>query len=603
MTAKGHASAKGSEAKAIAAQENGSSQHAHLTTPTKLTGSEILWATLVGEGVREVFGYPGGAILPAYDALRKFPIKHILVRHEQGAAHMADGYARASGGVGVAIATSGPGATNLVTGIATAMLDSIPIVCITGNVSSKVLGTDAFQEIDITGITLPVTKHNFLVSKAEDLARALRQAFQIAKSGRPGPVLVDITKDAQQATAIFDFEAAKPKPYRPHPMLHVEDSGLTHAAELIRNAKRPVILAGHGVMESGAMEQIRTLAERAQIPVALTLLGLGGFPASHPLNMGMMGMHGEAWVNDAIQEADLLVACGMRFDDRVTGTLATYATKAKKIHIEVDPAEVNKNVKVDVALVGDLREVLEMLLPRIAGRDGSAWLKTIEASKGEVAVHDIKNLPDSGHLYAAHVMHDLWRMTGGDAIVVTDVGQHQMWEAQYFRHEKPRTLITSGGLGTMGYALPAAIGAKIACPQKEVWVIAGDGGFQMTAAELATIVQEKIKINIAVINNGYLGMVRQWQEFFYESNYEATPLVSPDFVKLADAHGIPGRAVRTRGEVEAAVNAARSAAGPYLLNFLVEKEDSVYPMIPAGKALHEMIRRPGSDPLEERSDD
>jgi acetolactate synthase-1/2/3 large subunit len=595
-------------ANATTAKPNEAQADAHLTTPTRLTGSEILWATLAGEGVREVFGYPGGAILPAYDALRKFPIKHILVRHEQGAAHMADGYARASGGVGVAIATSGPGATNLVTGIATAMLDSIPIVCITGNVSSKVLGTDAFQEIDITGITLPVTKHNFLVSKAEDLAHALRQAFQIAKSGRPGPVLVDITKDAQQATAIFDFEAAKPKPYRPHPMLHVDDSGLTHAAELIRNSKRPVILAGHGVMESGAMEQIRTLAERAQIPVALTLLGLGGFPASHPLNMGMMGMHGEAWVNDAIQESDLLIACGMRFDDRVTGTLATYATKAKKIHIEVDPAEVNKNVKVDVALVGDLREVLEMLLPRIGsrgqgGRDGSAWLKTIEASKGEVAVHDIKNLPDSGHLYAAHVMHDLWRMTGGDAIVVTDVGQHQMWEAQYFRHENPRTLITSGGLGTMGYALPAAIGAKIACPQKEVWVIAGDGGFQMTAAELATIVQEKIKINIAVINNGYLGMVRQWQEFFYESNYEATPLVSPDFVKLADAHGIPGRAVRTRGEVEAAVNAARSATGPYLLNFLVEKEDSVYPMIPAGKGLHEMIRRPGSDPLEERADD
>jgi acetolactate synthase I/II/III large subunit len=590
--------ANATAAKPIEAQAN-----AHLNTPTRLTGSEILWATLAGEGVREVFGYPGGAILPAYDALRKFPIKHVLVRHEQGAAHMADGYARASGGVGVAIATSGPGATNLVTGIATAMLDSIPIVCITGNVSSKVLGTDAFQEIDITGITLPVTKHNFLVSKAEDLAHALRQAFQIAKSGRPGPVLVDITKDAQQATAIFDFEAAKPKPYRPHPMLRVEDSGLAHAAELIRNAKRPVILAGHGVMESGAMEQIRTLAERAQIPVALTLLGLGGFPASHPLNMGMMGMHGEAWVNDAIQEADLLIACGMRFDDRVTGTLATYATKAKKIHIEVDPAEVNKNVKVDVALVGDLREVLEMLLPRISGRDGSAWLKTIDASKGAVAVHDIKNLPDSGHLYAAHVMHDLWRMTGGDAVIVTDVGQHQMWEAQYFHHEKPRTLITSGGLGTMGYALPAAIGAKFACPQKEVWVIAGDGGFQMTAAELATIVQEKIKINIAVINNGYLGMVRQWQEFFYESNYEATPLVSPDFVKLADAHGIPGRAVRTRAEVESAVNAARSAAGPYLLNFLVEREDSVYPMIPAGSALHEMIRRPGKDPLEERAED
>jgi acetolactate synthase-1/2/3 large subunit len=593
----------GTKPRAKTAETNPAHDNAHLTTPTRLTGSEILWATLAGEGVKEVFGYPGGAILPAYDALRKFPIKHVLVRHEQGAAHMADGYARASGGVGVAIATSGPGATNLVTGIATAMLDSIPIVCITGNVSSKVLGTDAFQEVDITGITLPVTKHNFLVSKAEDLARILREAFQIARSGRPGPVLVDITKDAQQATAIFDFEAAKPRPYRPHPMLHVDDAGLAQAAELIRNSKRPVILAGHGIAESGAMEQVRTLAERAQIPVGLTLLGLGAFPASHPLNLGMMGMHGEAWLNDAIQDADLLIACGMRFDDRVTGTISSYATKAKKIHIEIDPAEINKNVKVDVALVGDLREVLEMLLPRVSGRDGSAWLKAIEASKGEVAVRDIKNLPDSGHLYAAHVMHDLWRMTGGDAIIVTDVGQHQMWEAQYFRHEKPRTLITSGGLGTMGYALPAAIGAKFACPEKEVWVIAGDGGFQMTAAELATIVQEKIKINIAVINNGYLGMVRQWQEFFYESNYEATPLVSPDFVKLADAHGIPGRTVRTRAEVEDAVKAARSSSGAFLLNFMVEKEDSVYPMIPAGSALHEMIRRPGKDPLEESADD
>ena len=577
--------------------------NAHLTAPTRLTGSEIVWATLVGEGVTDVFGYPGGAILPVYDALRKFPIHHVLVRHEQGAAHMADGYARASGKVGVAIATSGPGATNLVTGIATAMLDSIPMVCITGNVPSKVLGTDAFQEIDITGITLPVTKHNFLINKTEDIAPALRHAFQIAQSGRPGPVLVDITKDAQQGTAIFDFAAAKPRPYRPHPMLRVEESGLQEAAELIRNAKRPVILAGHGVTESGAMEQIRTLAERAQIPVALTLLGLGCFPASHPLNLGMMGMHGEAWVNNAIQEADLLIACGMRFDDRVTGTPATYALKAKKIHIEVDPSEVNKNVKVDVALVGDLRAVLEDLLPRISGRDGSAWIKTIEASKGAVAVRDIKNLPDSGHLYAAHVMHDLWRITDGDAIVVTDVGQHQMWEAQYFHHERPRSLVTSGGLGTMGFALPAAIGAKIACPDKEVWVIAGDGGFQMTAAELSTIVQEKIKVNIAVINNGYLGMVRQWQEFFYDSNYEATPLVSPDFVKLADAHGIAGRAVTTRPDVAIAVNEARTAPGAFLLNFMVEKEDSVYPMIPAGHALHEMIRRPGKNPLVESPDD
>jgi acetolactate synthase-1/2/3 large subunit len=577
--------------------------NAHLIAPARLTGAEIVWATLVGEGVDTVFGYPGGAILPVYDALRKFPIHHVLVRHEQGASHMADGYARASGKVGVALATSGPGATNLITGIATAMLDSIPMVCITGNVPSKVLGTDAFQEVDITGITLPVTKHNFLVLRAEDIAKTIRLAFQIAQSGRPGPVLVDITKDAQQATTTFDFDAAKPRPYRPHPMLRVDDAGLEHAVELIRNAKRPVILAGHGVSESGAMEQVRTLAERTQIPVALTLLGLGAFPASHPLNLGMMGMHGESWVNEAIQEADLLIACGMRFDDRVTGSTSTYSLKSKKIHIEVDPSEINKNIKVDVALVGDLRDVLELLLPRIAGRDGSAWLRTIEASKGASSVLDIKNLPDLGHLYAAHVIHDIWRITGGNAIVVTDVGQHQMWEAQYFHHEHPRSLVTSGGLGTMGFALPAAIGAKFACPEKEVWVVAGDGGFQMTASELSTIVQEKIKINIAIINNGFLGMVRQWQEFFYDRNYESTPLISPDFVKLADAHGIAGLAVRTRAEVAGAVAQARSAPGTFLLNFLVEKEESVYPMIPAGSALHEMIRRPGKDPLLETADD
>jgi acetolactate synthase-1/2/3 large subunit len=386
-------------------------------------------------------------------------------------------------------------------------------------------------------------------------------------------------------------------------MLHVDETGLEQAATLIRNAKRPVILAGHGVIESGAMEQVRTLAERAQIPVGLTLLGLGAFPASHALNLGMMGMHGEAWVNHAIQEADLLIACGMRFDDRVTGTTGTYATKAKKIHIEVDPAEINKNVKVDVALVGDLSAVLEQLLPRISGRDGSAWLKTIDTIKGAAAVRDIKNLPDDGHLYAAHVMHDLWRITGGDAIVVTDVGQHQMWEAQYFHHEQPRTLITSGGLGTMGFALPAAIGAKFACPDKEVWVIVGDGGFQMTSSELSTIAQEGIKINIAIINNGFLGMVRQWQEFFYDKNYECTPLRSPDFVKLADAHGIAGRTVRTRAELAGAVEEARSAPGAYLLNFMVEQEDSVYPMIPVGSALHEMILRPGKSPLLETPDD
>ena len=583
--------------------------HAQLEaeSTTQLTGAEILWATLEAEGVREVFGYPGGAILPVYDAMRKFPVRHILVRHEQGATHMADGYARASGRVGVAIATSGPGATNMVTGLATAMLDSIPIVCITGQVSSKVLGTDAFQEVDITGTTLPVTKHNYLVTRAEDIAPTVREAFAVAVSGRPGPVLVDITKDAQQATAPYNFAAAAPRPSRPHPMLRAEDATITEAAKLIRSARRPVILSGHGVIKSNATAQVMALAERMQIPVATTLLGLGGYPASHPLALGMMGMHGESWVNQAIQQSDLLIACGMRFDDRVTGTLATYAPHAKKIHIEIDPAEINKNVKVDIALIGDLQAVLERILPQVFydGPAESPWLKQINASKGEQAVRDIRNLPDLGHLYAAHVIHDLWRATDGDAIVATDVGQHQMWEAQYYKHESPRTLITSGGLGTMGFALPAGIGAKVARPEKEVWVIAGDGGFQMTACELSTIAQEHLDINIAVINNGYLGMVRQWQEFFYEKNYASSPILSPDFVKLAEAHGIPGATVRSRPEVAGALAAARGTRGPFLINFLVEKEESVYPMIPAGAALDQMIRRPaqGPDPMLESADD
>ena len=567
-----------------------------------LTGAEILWATLVGEGVRDVFGYPGGAILPAYDALRKFPIRHILVRHEQGATHMADGYSRASGRVGVAVATSGPGATNMVTGIATAMLDSIPIVCITGQVSSKVLGTDAFQEVDTTGVTLPVTKHNYLVTRAEDIAPAVRDAFRVAQTGRPGPVLVDITKDAQQATAPYEFAEAEPAPSRPHPMLHATSEAMRQATELLLSAKRPVILAGHGILQSNAMAEVRELAERLQIPIACTLLGLGAVPASHPLNFGMMGMHGESWVNEAVQQADLLLALGMRFDDRVTGTLATYAPNAKKIHIEVDPSEINKNVKIDVALIGDLRCVLRDLLPALPRRDDITWVRAVNAMKGTAAVRDIQNLPDNGHLYAAHVMNDLWHATNGDAIIVTDVGQHQMWEAQYYKHEHPRSLITSGGLGTMGFALPAAIGAKVACPEKEVWVVAGDGGFQMTSPELATLMQEKLDLNIAVINNGYLGMVRQWQEFFYEKNYQSTPLLSPDFVKLAGAYGMHATAVRRRGEALPAIRAAQQHPGGSLIDFQVEQEDSVYPMIPAGAALNQMIRRPDS-PLVETSED
>jgi acetolactate synthase-1/2/3 large subunit len=574
----------------------------------QLTGSEILWATLVGEGTTTVFGYPGGAILPIYDALRKFPIHHVLVRHEQGASHMADGYARASGKVGVCMATSGPGATNLVTGIATAMLDSIPVVCITGQVSSKVLGSDAFQEVDITGITLPITKHNYLVTRAEDIASTVREAFQVARSGRPGPVLIDITKDAQQATAPFSFEAAAPAPVRPHPMLKAESTSIAQAIELIKSAKRPLILAGHGVIESRAREQVIAFAERQQIPVASTLLGLGAFPTYHPLSLGMMGMHGESWVNNAIQQSDLLLAFGMRFDDRVTGNLATYAPNAKKIHIEIDPSEINKNVKADVALIGDLKEVLNLLLPLLPAKNDASWISEVNAMKGTAAVRDIINLPDNGHLYAAHVINDIWReaLDAGrlaQTIIVTDVGQHQMWEAQYYKHDAERSLITSGGLGTMGFALPAAIGAKAACPEKDVWVIAGDGGFQMTAAELSTIVQEGYAINIAVINNGFLGMVRQWQEAFYDKNYAASPILSPDFVKLADAHGIAGAHVSQRKHVIPTVTKARTSGKAFLINFQVEKEDGVYPMIAPGAALHEMVRRPTKDPLLETAED
>ncbi|HTS37734.1 MAG TPA: biosynthetic-type acetolactate synthase large subunit [Candidatus Solibacter sp.] len=558
-----------------------------------MTGAGVLWECIEREGVKHVFGYPGGAILPAYDALKHSSIHHILVRHEQGATHMADGYARASGQVGVAVATSGPGATNMVTGIATAMLDSSPIVCITGQVGSKLIGSDAFQETDITGVTLPITKHNYLVTHASEVARTIREAFYVARSGRPGPVLVDITKDAQQSSCTFDWEAAKPQLPGYRPDLSPAPKEYDMALELIHNAKRPVILAGHGIMISGAMREVRDFAERAGIPVALTLLGIGAFPAAHPLNLGMMGMHGEAWVNTTIQEADLLLAFGMRFDDRVTGNLKTYAPNAKKIHIEIDPAEINKNVKVDVALVGDLKEVLHELLPRVESPDRSEWLDFIDKLKGDSAVRDIQNLPDSGHLYAAHVINDLWRETrDGDAVVVTDVGQHQMWEAQYYKHEKARSLITSGGLGTMGFALPAAIGAKVARPEADVWVVVGDGGFQMTMAELATIVQEKLKVNIAIINNGFLGMVRQWQEFFYERNYAATPLLNPDFAKLGEAYGIRSMTVTERSQVVPSVRDARQHDGPVLIDFKVEQEDTVYPMVAAGASLHDMIRRP-----------
>jgi len=558
----------------------------------KLSGAQITMEVLVKEGVEYIFGYPGGAIMPIYDAMLDYNVHHVLTRHEQGAAHAADGYARASGKVGVAMATSGPGATNLVTGIATAMLDSSPIVCITGQVPSQVIGTDAFQETDITGITLPITKHNYLVTEIEELAEVLREAFYVAQSGRQGPVLVDIAKDVQNEKIEFRWndEPVKLPGYRPD--MSADQHTFQEAADLINNAERPIILAGHGVIASDAMKELLKFVDRTNIPLSMTLLGLGGFPASHPLNLGMMGMHGESWVNTAIQEADLLLAFGMRFDDRVTGNLANYAKKAKKIHIEIDPTEIDKNVKVDIAIIGDLREMLEKLLPFTKKGKHEEWLNQIESHKGDSAVRDIKHMPDMGRLYAAHVIHDIWRLTNGDALVVTDVGQHQMWETQYYHHDSPRSLITSGGLGTMGFALPAAMGAKLSCPDKEVWVICGDGGFQMTAAELTTMAQEEIDLNVAIINNGYLGMVRQWQEFFYNGRYSATPILSPDFVKLAEAHHATGIRVSQREDVETAVRKAQSTPGVVVIDFAVEKEDSVYPMVATGADLDDMIRRP-----------
>lgn len=569
----------------------------------KRTGAQIVWESLAREGVGIVFGYPGGANLPIYDAMLDYPVHHVLVRHEQGAAHAADGYARASGKVGVAMATSGPGATNLVTGIATAFMDSSPMVCITGQVTSRYIGYDAFQEADVTGVTLPITKHNYLVTRTQDIACTIREAFYIARSGRPGPVLIDIAKDAQQASCEFDWDEAAPRLPGYRPNLSALPSEYQKAVDLINSARRPVILAGHGVMVSGAMSGLREFAEKANVPVAMTLLGIGGFPASHPLNLGMMGMHGEAWVNHAIQEADLLLAFGMRFDDRVTGNVKTYAPSAKKIHVEIDPSEINKNVKVDVALVGDLREALEALLSSIDHGDHADWLDHIGEMKGDAAVRDIQNLPDNGHLYAAHVINDLWQLTDGEAIVVSDVGQNQMWAAQYYRHNRPRSHITSGGLGTMGFALPAAIGAKFAVPDEEVWVIAGDGGFQMTMPELATIAQENIKVNIAIINNGFLGMVRQWQEFFYERRYAATPLLSPDFCKLAEAFGHKALRVTERSQVRDAVEQARAELGTVVIDFRVEQEDAVFPMVPAGADLHAMIRRPTPSVLVETGAD
>ena len=557
----------------------------------KKSGAEILWECLVREGVEVVFGLPGGTIMPVYDAMLNYPVHHVLVRHEQGAAHMADGYARASGKVGVAIATSGPGATNLVTGIATAMLDSSPIVCITGQVHANLIGGDAFQETDVTGITLPITKHNYLVTSADEIAEVVREAFYIARSGRPGPVLIDICKNAQVEEAEFVYPEQVSLPGYVPPT-HPPKSDIQKAIQLLEKAERPVILAGHGVMMSGAMEELQMFAVKTQTPVAMTLLGLGAFPASHPLSLGMMGMHGEAYCNLAIQNSDLLLAFGMRFDDRVTGNLRSYAPRARKIHVEIDPSEVHKNVQVDVPLVGDLKTTLRDMLPLVDEYDHDSWMAQIDAWRADKEARDILSWPEDGKLYTAKVIHDLWEFTKGSAILTTGVGQHQMWTAQYYTQDQPYKLITSGGAGTMGFGLPSAIGAWFAHQDSEVWVIDGDGSFQMTQAELSTAVQEGANIKIAIMNNHFLGMVRQWQEFFFESRYAGTPLNGPDFVMLAAAHGIPARRVVAPEEVSPALEFAQGTSGPVLLDFRVEKEEAVYPMVPSGADLDQMIRRP-----------
>ena len=560
----------------------------------KLSGAEIIFECLMREGVDLIFGFPGGAILPFYDAMTKYPqVHHVLVRHEQGAAHMADGYARATGKVGVAVATSGPGATNLTTGIATAMMDSSPMVCITGQVATAVIGSDAFQEVDVTGVTLPVTKHNYLVYDVEDLAYTIREAFHIARTGRPGPVLIDVPKDVQNAKTEYVYPEDEIVLPGYHPRQEATQEELEAALHLIQEAERPVILAGHGVLMSGATREVLRFAETTQTPFALTLLGKGGLPESHPLSLGMMGMHGTGYANLAIQNADLLLAFGMRFDDRVTGNLKTYAPNARKIHIEIDPSEIHKNVHVDLPIAGDLRTVLNQLLPALPPIEHRGWLAQIRNWMEDSDERDIVHQDVGDRLFAAHVIHDMWTATEGNAVVVTDVGQHQMWEAQYYLHERPHTLITSGGLGTMGFGFPAAIGAAMGLKSDNVWAIVGDGGFQMTLAELATAVQERVPVHIAIINNGFLGMVRQWQEFFYEERYNATPMHNPDFVKLAEAYGIPARRVTTRHEVIPTVEWAKGITdGPTLIDFQVEKHDVVYPMVPSGADLHNMIRRP-----------
>jgi acetolactate synthase I/II/III large subunit len=571
------------------ASANGRSAHAGATSERPvLTGSEITCRALEAEGVTTVFGYPGGAVIPLYDALPRAGFKHVLVRFEQWAALAAEGYARATGKPGVCIATSGPGATNLVTGLANAMLDSAPIVAITGQVVQSMIGRDAFQEVDITGITLPVTKHNYLVQKAEDIAPTIKEAFYLATSGRPGPVLIDIPKSVFQQKARYAHPAkVGRRGYQPTSVPNMRQVRL--AADAINRAKKPVIMAGHGILLSGASELFGHFVEKSSIPVIFTLLGLGSFPESHPLSLGMMGMHGHKHVNDALDEADLLVNIGARFDDRATGRVSGFAPKAKIVHVDVDPAEIGKNIRTDVPVVGDALEALRLLIPEIDERDHSEWRAWIESRRNVVLASALDARPEWPEPYA--IIKEIANATNHEAIVTTDVGQHQMWTAQHFGFEHPDRWITSGGLGTMGYGLPSAIGAKLGRPDAEVWTVVGDGGFQMSSNELATVVQENLDIKIAVINNGYLGMVRQWQDLFNQKNYSEVRISGPRLEKLAEAYGVTGITVTTDAEIRPAIERARATPGPVLIDFVIEPEANVWPIVPPGAANSEMLLR------------
>ncbi len=555
----------------------------------KLTGAQIIMECLLQEGVDTIFGYPGGANLPMYDTLVQYPqVRHVLVRHEQAAAHAADAYARVTGKAGVAWATSGPGATNLVTGIANAWMDSVPLVCVTGSVVSWLIGRDGFQEADITGISIPITKHNALVLNVEDIARSMKEAFHIATTGRPGPVLVDIPRDVQQQTCEFEYPQTVDLPgYLP--VTEGQPRQVKRAAELIAASERPVILAGHGVVISRAWNELVALSERAEIPVITTLLGLGGFPGTHRLNMGMPGMHGMYWNNAAISEADLVMGIGMRFDDRVTGRLKDFAPKAKIVHIDIDPAEIGKNLPVHVPIVGDVKQVLAALNREVQPARHAAWLAWLDEQK---ANHPSIVIPDTDKLLPQYVIKAIYDASGADAYYVTGVGQHQMWAAQYFWIDKPAGFITSGGLGTMGFEVPAAIGVQYADPKATVWSICGDGGFQMTSQELATVVENELPIKYAIINNGYLGMVRQWQELFYKNNLSAVRLYQPDFVKLAEAYGLRALRVTDRSQVASSIDLALQHPGPVLIDFQVEEYENTFPMVPPGASLQETVDSP-----------